>query len=74
MFFCEPCRVKKDWPKGLREYPHHHGPCECCEEVRDCYDVPSSHLPLPKRKVARAPRLRRGERRTKDGRIVKSTA
>lgn len=43
MFFCEECRERRSWP-GL--WPSSRGPCEVCGKTRDCYDVPSSRLPV----------------------------
>lgn len=45
MFFCEQCRKERNWP-GLVFASR--GPCEICGNIRDCYDVQSSALPLPK--------------------------
>jgi DNA replicative helicase MCM subunit Mcm2 (Cdc46/Mcm family) len=45
MFYCEECRKKKEWPEScMKSY----GPCEMCKETRECYDVPSKYLPMPK--------------------------
>lgn len=44
MFYCEPCRVKQQWPEGLTGS---NGICEVCGERASCYDVPSSRLPDP---------------------------
>lgn len=46
MFYCEPCRAKNEWPDSLGKS---YGKCEVCDEVRSCYDRPSSTLPLPVR-------------------------
>jgi hypothetical protein len=46
MFFCEECRVKNNWP-GIIEASY--GPCEVCGKTAECYDVPSSRLPEPKK-------------------------
>jgi len=44
MFYCEPCRKKRNWPGiTLASY----GPCEICRVVSNCYDCPSKYLPLP---------------------------
>jgi len=44
MFYCEACRIKRDWPEGfLRSY----GPCELCGKMANCHDVPSRFLPIP---------------------------
>lgn len=48
MFFCEPCRVEKKWPKSLG-FPFmgvSYGFCEICGKTADCHDVPSSALPI----------------------------
>jgi hypothetical protein len=47
MFFCRPCKEKKGWPTPWHGLFGSHGPCEVCGVVSDCYDVPSSQLPLP---------------------------
>ena len=47
MFFCEKCRVKKQWPESFGKSV---GPCEVCGKVELCNDVPSGALPLPKKK------------------------
>jgi hypothetical protein len=44
MFYCEGCRVKRDWPESMTTS---RGPCEVCGKLRDCHDVPSKFLPLP---------------------------
>lgn len=66
MFFCEECRVANDWP-GIRLASR--GKCEVCEKVADCYDVPSSYLPTPRRpkptpKERRLAQLEDADRRT----------
>lgn len=45
MFYCEPCRVKKDWPESFSQS---FGRCEICEKPAVCYDKASKFLPLPK--------------------------
>jgi hypothetical protein len=45
MFYCEPCRAERDWPEA---FSRSGGPCEICGVVRECYNVHSSRLPLPK--------------------------
>lgn len=45
MFFCEACRIKRDWPESLFRSK---GLCECCGHIEVCYDVPSKYLPIPK--------------------------
>lgn len=50
MFYCEPCRVARHWPKspvGSR------GRCECCGQPAFCYDTPSFLLPDPSDRAAR---------------------
>jgi hypothetical protein len=47
MFFCEACKAKNNWPGWCKAS---HGRCEMCGTVADCYDVPSSALPLSRRK------------------------
>ncbi len=47
MFFCEKCRVKRDWPESLGKS---RGPCEICGKTEICNDVPSSALPRTRRK------------------------
>lgn len=42
MFYCEACRVKRGWPKGLGLSE---GNCEICNCTRKCSDVPSKALP-----------------------------
>lgn len=37
MFFCESCRIKKNWPDGLMQDER----CEVCGTKQMCYDVPS---------------------------------
>lgn len=45
MFYCEPCRKDRDWPKSLAMSV---GPCEICKKDAECYDRKASTLPLPK--------------------------
>jgi hypothetical protein len=40
MFFCEACRIKKNWPNGLMQPDR----CEVCGTNDVCYDVPSVML------------------------------
>ena len=40
MFYCEQCRKKNEWPEGFAQS---RGPCECCDEVSVCHDIPSSN-------------------------------
>lgn len=42
MFYCEPCRLEKDWPES---FVGSYGKCEVCGKMGDCHDVPSSQLP-----------------------------
>jgi hypothetical protein len=44
MFYCEQCRVKKDWPVSILGS---RGPCEICGKVGENHDTPSRRLPLP---------------------------
>ena len=44
MFYCEPCRVKHKWTKGVRGFPTSSGGCEVCRKQAVCYDVPSYAL------------------------------
>lgn len=52
MFYCEACRINNDWPTSLGRS---HGKCGCCNIVAECYDRPSSSLPLPATKAAEDP-------------------
>jgi hypothetical protein len=45
MFYCEQCRVKKEWPES---FSHSYGGCELCGSIGICYDRPSRSLPPPK--------------------------
>lgn len=42
MFYCEECARKHDWPESIMKSL---GPCEMCERVRPCNNVPSTRLP-----------------------------
>lgn len=44
MFYCEACRKERKWPGSLVQS---YGPCEVCHQKAQCYDTPSSHLPVP---------------------------
>jgi hypothetical protein len=44
MFYCEPCRIKNEWPEG---WAKSRGPCEVCGQVALCYDVQSRRLTTP---------------------------
>lgn len=47
MFYCEPCRAKRDWPKSIMRW---RSMCELCDEFsEDCNDIPSAALPGPSR-------------------------
>lgn len=46
MFFCEECKQRNNWP-GIWAFSY--GDCEICGTRAHCYDVPSKHLPPPKR-------------------------
>ena len=48
MFYCEECRVKKDWPDSIGRSC---GSCEICGQTKICYNVPSKALPMPKAKT-----------------------
>ena len=45
MFYCEECAKKNGWPFLAAS----RGPCEVCGRLRNCADIPSKNLPLPKR-------------------------
>jgi hypothetical protein len=47
VFYCEPCRVKRGWRKGFGAplFGMSYGPCEVCQAVGECHDVPSRALP-----------------------------
>lgn len=44
MFFCETCRVEREWPESMSQS---RGKCEVCGNVAVCHDVWSGHLPVP---------------------------
>lgn len=44
MFYCEECRKMNKWPESMAMSI---GPCEVCKQMRSCYDVKSSNLPIP---------------------------
>jgi hypothetical protein len=44
MFYCDECGRKRGWPVTIVKSV---GPCEICNRVGSCNDVPSSKLPLP---------------------------
>lgn len=41
MFYCEECRVKKEWPTS---FSSSYGGCELCGSIGVCYDRPSRSL------------------------------
>lgn len=43
MFYCDECREKKNWPESLAMSI---GRCEVCGQMRSCWDVKSSALPI----------------------------
>lgn len=43
MFYCEPCAKKNNWPYEFYMMQSR-GPCECCDKVSVCVDVPSGSL------------------------------
>lgn len=45
MFYCEPCRLVNAWPGA---FSVSRGTCEVCGIDSECYDRPSSTLPMPK--------------------------
>lgn len=49
MFYCEECRLDRQWPES---FSRSEGPCEICKKVAVCYDYPSSYLPLPAQKAS----------------------
>lgn len=48
MFYCRDCGDQRGWPTD-GYLPKSIGLCEMCREKANCYDVPSSALPLPPR-------------------------
>src|ERR1044072_245707 len=48
MFYCDECAEKNGWPKSILRRSF--GPCEICAKRASCSDVPSSALPMPKKK------------------------
>lgn len=48
MFYCEKCAKKNEWPYEFY-MSQSRGPCEMCDKVSVCVDVPSSALPQKKR-------------------------
>lgn len=51
MFYCEPCRLKNEWPES---FGFSRGQCEVCEKYDICHSRASSTLPMPKRKITEA--------------------
>ena len=49
MTYCKECAGKKGWPFNPWSFITY-GPCEECGKTRECVDVKSSLLPLPKNK------------------------
>ena len=47
MFFCNKCAEENGWNESLCKS---YGPCEMCGESALCNDVPSSCLPISKKK------------------------
>ena len=47
MFYCQECATRNGWPDyyGL---PVSRGPCEVCNTVSACFDMPSRSLPRKK--------------------------
>ena len=45
MFYCDECAEINGYPQSIGKSK---GACELCGKVRDCNDIPSSELPLPK--------------------------
>ena len=43
MFYCDECRKEKNWSESLTMSI---GRCEICGNMRSCWDVKSSNLPL----------------------------
>lgn len=51
MFYCEKCRIEKDWPGAIMAFSR--GACEVCGTVDVCHDAPSCALPARKAPVAK---------------------
>ncbi len=45
MFYCKECAKPRNWPW---RFARSRGACEICGEVRECEDMPSRYLPMPK--------------------------
>jgi hypothetical protein len=50
MFYCEDCRIERDYPESMVKST---GKCEICGELAACNDVPSKFLTVvnPKKEV-----------------------
>lgn len=48
MFYCNDCRIEKNWPGIVASS---YGKCEVCELRAPCFDVPSKHLPTPPKQI-----------------------
>ena len=48
MFFCDSCKVEREWPGW---FIASFGKCEMCGKSAPCYDVPSKLLPAPPKKI-----------------------
>lgn len=46
MFYCDECAARKGWPTTILSTSY--GPCEVCQKRRECNDVPSKYLPIPR--------------------------
>ena len=47
MFYCEPCRIKNEWPESVMRW---RSVCEICDHwSHDCNDIPSVALTPVKR-------------------------
>jgi len=51
MFYCDDCRIKRNYPERLFQS---HGRCEICKKVAMCNEVSSVYLPIPEKKKTRA--------------------
>jgi hypothetical protein len=51
MFYCNECAVKNDWPVTMFKS---NGLCEICDTPKECNDLPSFMLPVPKRTEVRS--------------------
>jgi len=45
MFYCDECAKKRGWPESFMKSK---GPCEICDRVAVCNDIPSGALPMSK--------------------------